>query len=406
MKRAPIVLLLLAIPSFASDAAIAYFTRARSVTISRADGQNYVIVDADVWRYARPDLADLRLYDGSSMVPHALTTRSGGVSSQETAAKILNLGSVAGHTEFDLDVSGATEYDRIRLQLDTKNFINNARIEGRQWLRDRLGPNLGSTTLYDFSDENLGANSVLKFPSASFPFLPVRLAPGLRPNEVKGAFVSNVAETQAAWSQAGSCTASAGPPKESVFSCSIFPGAPIERISFRLPESAVNFNRTVLVSDEKGEFTRGTITRVRLNRAVQSVTSQNLSLDLFVQPHQVIKVAMENGDDAPLPVQGVDLLSFERRIYFDPRGNSALRLYYGDSKLEAASYDYQKLFQESPDAALAQLGPAEANAQFTGRPDDRPWSERHTALLWVAMLIAVVVLGALALRGLKSNPAR
>jgi len=107
-----------------------------------------------------------------------------------------------------------------------------------------------------------------------------------------------------------------------------------------------------------------------------------------------------------LPVEQVQLLSFERRLYFDPHGKTRLRLYYGDSKLQAASYDYQKLFQESPDDALAQLGPAEANAHFTGRPDDRPWSERHTALLWTAMLIAVVVLGALALRGLKSNAHR
>jgi hypothetical protein len=117
-------------------------------------------------------------------------------------------------------------------------------------------------------------------------------------------------------------------------------------------------------------------------------------------------VTVENGDDLPLPIGQVELLSVERRLYFDPHGKTELRLYYGDAKLEAASYDYQKLFQQSPAAALAQLGPGEANPQFTGRPDDRPWSERHSALLWLAMLIAIGVLGALALRGLKSRPAR
>lgn len=406
MRRVVTVFLLLGVASFASDASIAYFTRARSVTIARPDRQNYLIIDADVWKYARADLADLRLYDGSSLVPHVLATRSGTVSSQEIAAKILNLGSSGGHTEFDLEISGANEYDRVRLELDARNFINNARLEGRQTLQDRDGPNLPSTTLYDFSAESLGSNSVLKFQAASFPYLHIRLAPGIRPSEVTGAFVSNVAETKAAWSQAGTCPMSAGPAQQTTFTCSVFPGVPVERVTFTLPDNTANFNRTVRVSGDNGEFARGAIRRVRVKRGDRTVVSEDLSLDLSAPPSGRISVAIENGDDAPLPVAQVQLFSLERRVYFDPHGKTGLRLYYGDPRLKAASYDYQKLFQESPDAALAQLEPAEGNRQFSGRPDDRPWSERHTALLWAAMLIAVAGLGALALRGLKSNAPR
>ena len=54
-------------------------------------------------------------------------------------------------------------------------------------------------------------------------------------------------------------------------------------------------------------------------------------------------------------------------------------------------------------AALAQLGPEQTNTAYTGRPDDRPWSERHKALLWLAMVLAVVVLAVLAVRGFKSD---
>jgi hypothetical protein len=402
MKRLVTGFLLFSVATFASDPSIAYFTRARRLTISAPDRQNYLIIDADVWKYARADLADLRLYDGSSLVPHALSA-SGGVSSQETAAKILNLGSTGGHTEFDLEISGADEYDRVRLQLGARNFINDARVEGRQTLKDLSGQNLGSTTLYDFSDESLGSNSVLKFRTASFPYLHIRLAPGISPSEVTGAFVSNLAETKAVWSPAGTCLVSSDPPKQTIFTCSVLPGVPVERVTFTLPDRAVNFHRTVVVSGDNGEFARGAISKVRANRGGRTVISENLSLDLYPQPQPRITVAIENGDDVALPVEQVELLSAERRVYFDPQGKTALSLYYGDPKLEAASYDYQKLFQESPDAARAQLGPARTNPQFTGRPDDRPWSERHTGLLWAAMLIAVVVLGALALRGLKSN---
>jgi uncharacterized protein DUF3999 len=166
----------------------------------------------------------------------------------------------------------------------------------------------------------------------------------------------------------------------------------------------VNFNRTVVLSDEHGnEFQRSAISRVRVDRGGQSVTSEDLDIDLYAHSASQITVTIENGDDPPLPIQSVRPLSVERRLYFDPRGKSSLQLYYGDPKLDAPSYDYAKFFQQSADAAVAQLGPAQANPQYAGRPDDRPWSERHTFVLWAAMVLAVVVLGALAIRGLKGS---
>src|SRR5579863_1903603 len=129
------------------EASIAYFSRDRSVTISAVDRQNYVVVDGDIWKYARPDLADIRLYNGQTQVPYALVTQSGGSSTQDSPAKILNLGKSAGRTEFDIDVGAVAEYDRVRLSLDTKNFINRAQIEGRKSVNDRSGIDLGSATL-------------------------------------------------------------------------------------------------------------------------------------------------------------------------------------------------------------------------------------------------------------------
>jgi hypothetical protein len=107
-----------------------------------------------------------------------------------------------------------------------------------------------------------------------------------------------------------------------------------------------------------------------------------------------------------LPIESVEALSYERRVYFDPHGKTGLKMYYGDEKLSAPSYDYAKFFQQEPDAAVAQMGASEANAEFTGRPDERPWSERHKGVLWAAMILAVLVLGALALRGLKADARR
>jgi hypothetical protein len=80
-------------------------------------------------------------------------------------------------------------------------------------------------------------------------------------------------------------------------------------------------------------------------------------------------------------------------------------LYYGDEKLNAPVYDYAKLFQSDLNSEQMQFGVEVANSGYTGRPDDRPWSERHPAVLWAAILAAVAILGGIAVRSIKTASA-
>jgi hypothetical protein len=66
-------------------------------------------------------------------------------------------------------------------------------------------------------------------------------------------------------------------------------------------------------------------------------------------------------------------------------------------------YDYARFFTADQSAAQAELAPGTHNEAYRGRPDSRPWSEQHKAVMWLAMILAVVVLAALALRGLKTR---
>jgi len=49
------------------------------------------------------------------------------------------------------------------------------------------------------------------------------------------------------------------------------------------------------------------------------------------------------------------------------------------------------------------LGEGASNPQYSKRPDDRPWSDRHMGILWAAMILAVLALAGLAIRGLRSE---
>jgi len=400
-----IVLLVTEVPN-PSQPAISYFTNVREIHIAQPERQNFFVVDEEIWNHSRPDLGDLRLYDGESPVQYALSVQGASVSTEEMEAKILNLGSVKGHTEFDLDTAGLAEYDRIRLRLDARDFVATASVSGGHAPGKATEVELRPSTLYDFSKEQLGSNSQLKLPPSSFPFLHVRLSAGVLPQQVRGATIFNLREQKASWTKAGSCGVPQQKQNVTLIACSIPVKAPLARIQFQVEPSHVNFRRAVSVEDSKGEqVASGEISRVRMNRAGMLVTAEDLAVNVSGTSGQLI-LTIDNGENPPLAITAVEPLALERRIYFDPQGKTILKLYYGDEKLLAPVYDYARFFRLDASPAEAQLGGGQHNPQYTGRPDDRPWSERHMGILWVAMVVAVLALAALALRGLRRESAR
>ena len=395
------------------EPAIHYFSNVRDVQIAQPDRQNFFIVDAEIWGHSRPDLGDLRLNDGESPVQYALSEQRAGTSSEEVEAKILNLGSVAGHTEFDLDTQGLAEYDRIRLRLDARDFVVKASVSAGSAPGKASEVELTPSTLYDFTKEQLGSNSVLKLRPSSFRYLHIRLSPGILPQQVKSATMANLREQLASWTKAGSCATPQVKQRKTEIACDVPAKVPLNRILFRVEPTQVNFRRTVQVEDANGmQVALGEISRVRMDRADTLITNEELAVNVSGwSPDSgpgrlIITITIDNGDNPPLSVFGVEPLSLERRVYFDPQGKAALRLYYGDEKLSAPVYDYARFFHLDASAVEAQPGPGAHNAQYTGRPDDRPWSERHTGILWATMILAVLALGVLALRGLRTEQPR
>jgi hypothetical protein len=179
---------------------------------------------------------------------------------------------------------------------------------------------------------------------------------------------------------------------------------PIDRVEFDVPASRVNFRRQLSVANERGApIATGSISRIRMNRAGTTAISEDLVVNIFGDYTSKLTITVDNGDDPPIPFEKVQPQSLERRLYFEPQGKTSLKLYYGDEKLTSPVYDYAKFFREDPSVTQAQLAPETSNPAYKGRPDDRPWSERHRAVLWAAMLIAVAVLAVLAIRGLRNK---
>jgi hypothetical protein len=394
---------LLAVLVFAGPA-IPYFKYQRPVQVT-GGGQHYFVVDEALWKNALPELDDLRLYDGQTEHPYALVVEQGGLEQNQTSLRILQQGTVGGKTQFNLDMAGLLEYDHVDLMLATKNFVAHAKVEGQD---DLHGPHwvvIAQPILYDLSSEHLGANTMLRLPVSTYKYLRVTMDGPVKPADIQGATAEFRQEQQARWLNVGKAPRSSMQGHDTVLTFAVPQNMPVDRISFDVDPAQPNFRREVEIRNEHDmQIGSGEISKVHIIRNGSKIDTEDFVMPCFSLAETTIKVIIHNGDDKPLQ-QSARLQQYEHRIYFDSQAAGQLTLYYGDEDLDAPVYDYAKLFQMEKNAAPAQLGTEQANAAYASRPDERPWTERHPAVLWIVIVAAVAILGAVALRSMKTQAA-
>jgi hypothetical protein len=397
---------------------VSYFKYQRPVETTGA-GQHYFVVDETVWEHARPDLGDLRLFAGQTETPYTLEVERGSLEQDHQELKVLQQSTVGGKTQFLIDMSGIAEYDHVSLELSARDFVAHAQVEGQDDLHGRQWASLGDTILYDLSKENLGSNTMLRLPRSTYRYLRVTIDGPVKPVDVTGATSEVHQEEEPVWRDVTAQYKNGPPsgkiagdfgrltPGKNTFLTFEVPANVVERVVFEIDPAQPNFRRDVEIQDSEGRIIgSGEIDRIHMVRAGRKIDSEQHEVNLSSLDGRTIVVSIYNGDDPPLKITGARLEQYERRVYLDTPGASPLTLYYGDEKLEGPVYDYAKLFQKDKAATAAKLGPETANAAYTGRPDERPWSDRHPAVLWIAIVGAVAVLGALALRSLKTASAQ
>jgi hypothetical protein len=387
---------------------IAYFKYQRPLQLS-GSGQQYAVIDDAIMQHSLhdDDLGDLRLYSGQAELPYALTVERGALHQESRELRVLQPATVAGKTQFILDMAGLAEYDHVELKLGATNFVAHARVEGNDDLHAPRWADLGGTIVYDLSRERLGGNSTLRLPLTTYKYLRITIDGAVKPTDVKSASASVRQEEKAVWRDVGGITSKEQRGKDTVLTFTLPEHVPIERVSFAIDPAQPNFRRAIEIENDKKEWLgSGELSRVHIVRLGQKIDSECTDIGLRLTGPATVKVVIHNGDDPPLRISSARLRQFERRIYFnpDPQSSSPVLLYYGDKKLGAPEYDYAKLFQKNPNASAASWGEERANPDFSERPDDRPWSDRHPAVLWIAIIAAVLALGIMAIRSLKAAP--
>lgn len=408
-------LLLLAV--MAASPEIRYFHYQRPVeNLPAQAGQACMAVEAGVIAQSAPGLADLRLYRDGNETPFVLRIAAPAVAAQGFI-ELLDKGVRSGKTGFDAEMPDG-HYSDVQLAVTAHDFIATVEVSGSQAQAGGAETKLGSYTIFDLSKQRLGRSTVLHLPESDFRYLHFRIAGPLVPENVTGLSMVRLPASQPRFVTIAETAQVVQKGHNSVFTFTVPARVPVDRIAFTPGAQPALFSRdaSIKVESIQKEQTAdglrspqtatgaGNLLRVHTVQNGHPIDEERLTMDApraeFETP-SVWTITIDNGDDAALKVESVRLQMLERDLCFDYAGSGSYALYYGDAALSAPRYDYARLFAPQPDAAKVALGAELANTAFVPRPDERAFTERHPALLWTALVLVILLLGAIALRSVK-----
>ncbi len=373
-------------------------TGARTQTVS-------VAVPPSIYANAQPSLADLRVVDGRGrIVPFILRTPPPAPSETWVSAALTDQGFVSGQysqvvadlgTNHDvygvLDVG--TPLDAFATTVDV-----DASDDRATWRTIRTG-----APIYDYERDGLATNTRVTFPSSTARYLRVRVldrSSAFPIDSIRvGAPVNAVPESTRyplvvapAHHDAGAQTTSH--PVEGI------DDVPIGR--FRIASSTSRFVRMVDVQTSDDGTSWEMIASQQISRTGPGRDSLFLDFGEAQAPHW--RLIIHNGDDPPLAGVRIEAFGAPRRIDFDASPAAApYRLIYGNPSAPSPSFDYALthsavVLDRATDVAL---GAPVRNPAFV--PTTRPWTDRNPWVLWLALGIAVVGIGGIAVRTLTSR---
>ena len=383
-----------------------------------AKGDNAcVAIDDDVWNSsAAPSLRDLRILRGevdeigfAVWVPEKTPARI-----EERSARVFNRakrGREASELSLDLAENPPTT-NRVRIETPASNFRCAVAVEGsddaKQWktLRD-------DAAILDFSGDRHARFTTVSFPDSRYRYLRVVVeAPaGGEPIDLGGATVFQEwpAEKPALPMLADRTVSKRIETQEAgATALTLDLGArnlPVSKVVFETPdETFVRDVRVSAANDQKSwtDAGGGVIFRVRTDR----YRKENLEVEFPEHFGRFVRLRILNGDDPPLAITRLAVQGRPRYVFFSFEAGREYRLFYGNRGARETRYDYVQVFAHIDRGAAveARLGGVRHNPRFIATretPAPSPWIQRNQWVLYVALGLAVVGLGLVALRALR-----
>ena len=415
MKTLAALILLVA----AASPEIRYFRYQRPLqNVPAQPSQACAVVDPAIFEHSSLGLSDLRLYRDSEETPYLIHTSAPVSTATQQNIAALNLGSRGGKISFDA-VMPPGPYNDLQLKITGQDFIATVAVSGSQQ-QTGTATKIGTYTIFDLTRQRLGRSTVLHLPASDFRYLHFTIAGPLQPDAIGGLTMQQASESHPAYITVEETSQATRKGHSTIIEFTVPAHVPVERVSFTAPAQPANFSRDVTISaaevtshpaddlapPPQSYVSSGNLLRVHTVQDDHRIDQEYLQIDTFrtafdLPSHWTISI--DNGDNTPLVPASVRLEMYERNLCFQSSpGNYTL--YYRDPALTHPRYDIGQFLVIKPaSAAHLTVGPEQPNPQFQPRPDDRPFTERHPALLWIALAVVILFLGGIALRSARSQ---
>ncbi|HUI73532.1 MAG TPA: DUF3999 family protein [Candidatus Acidoferrum sp.] len=351
--------------------------------------------------------ADLRLLDDRGQeVPFELSVDRGDFHSETYGTKLVENSFVNGqYTQLIADAGKKPPlYDQVGIDTDKGDFIVWAEValsdDARTW---RVV--VPRAPIARFRSRSVDGTQTIPFQGLNSRYIRIRIFEPETQFPVSGVRVVYQVSRAAQRSEipANFSPVAVPSPGESAWLADLNSGSlPVSQVCFST--NTQEFYRAVRVSESTdgkqwSYVSSGTIYRYAQGDQVR----ESLQLD-FPETYGMshFRVEVVDGDDQPLSNVVMELCGIQRKILFVQQPGRAYRVLYGNEKARAPQYDLKYYLASGPEKTVYKafpLGHEEITANYA---DPRPFTERHPILLWLALAIAVVLLGYTAMRTLRS----
>jgi hypothetical protein len=418
MIRRPLFLLFLlaalAVAAFAADLPSPWrsWRYSRTIESSRSDVLNYLTIDREIFAHSENRLADLRIIDDlGNELPYELRSLLTFPPEQTALPTTLRENSfVPGQfTQLVIDLGErASFHNNLRVQTPESDFINWVEVaasdDARLWriVKPRA-------PISRFRKENLEGSQTIRYSENNARYLRLRIqetshqfpvtsvdvysSPGVGKELLPAAGVPLMAMLR---------PDSSSSPSQTQWTVDLGSSTiPVAELHFETTQP--EFYRAVRIltrADEKEwqSVGGGEIYRYSVGGKIEE--------SLLVRCYEIWgprywRVEVLDGNDAPLSAARMSLALSSRFALFKPKPQRAYRLIYGNARPAAPQYDLVKTLRIQPNEEMQHplLGAEESTSNYA---DPRPFTERHPNLLWLAVGIAILLLGYAALRALRS----
>jgi hypothetical protein len=372
-----------------------------------------VVIPPALGGKAQRDWADLRVIDDTGAEqPFVIRAHTGGATVAWRNARLLDPGWVPGQysqATFDLGSdSGVHNRVRIDVRPGQRDFLTWVEIavsaDARTWqiARDRA-------PIYRLSRAGLGTVCDATYPDSIQRYVRVRVLDGAQRYDIIGGAVARQI-ARAAELVPASVTFSrvSGAADRTVWLMDqVTPGLAIGEV--RLETTTATFDRPLLIeaSDDGQTWARageGAVSRRADGGATQPALAVRVEPAAGWPAASAARwrVTIYNGNDEPLANARLAAFELPRRVVFRAAPGHTYRVLAGNARATTPAYDLARSVDASIfDAARpASIGEVTRNASYA---DPAPWTERHPAVLWTAVALAALALGALAVRTLRAS---